>query len=166
MMGYYTEQHICTINFIMKSGSPEDMVTMILVITNLLFCVSIIIAYIVILYKVSGLKKIRKVLLALAKKRTLHNTRHHFNDRRNEENKTMFIRIALIIITDLITWMPICLISLSFYEFPFREKPDFLRLHNMIQVVVLILIPFNSIINPYIYSNRIIKHMFLKLIQK
>ena len=54
LVGYYTKQHICTLNFLIKKiDSPEDTVTVILVITNLLFCVSIIIADIVLLYKVS-----------------------------------------------------------------------------------------------------------------
>ena len=133
LMGFYTKQHICTLNFsINKIDSPGDTVTLILVITNLLFCVSIIIAYIVLLYKVSGRKQIRKVFINLGKKRTFDNTQHHFNKKRNEENKTMFIRITVIIITDLITWMPICLISLIFYDFPFSGKPEKLKLYNNI----------------------------------
>ena len=88
LMGYYTKQRTCTLNFLKQSNPPKDTITLILVTTNLLFCVSITIAYIVLLYKVSGLKKIRKFLLNLRKKRTFDNAQHHFNKRRNEENKT------------------------------------------------------------------------------
>ena len=163
LMGYYTKQHFCTLNFLIdKIESPGNTVTLILVITNLLFCVSIIIAYIVLLYKVSGLKQIRKVLVNLGKKRTFDNTQHHFNERRNEENKTMFIRITVIIITDLLTWMLICLSTLFCILF---SKKDWDWYHK-IQSIVLFLVPLNSIINPCIYSNRVFKHMFLKLIRK
>ena len=165
LMGYYTKQRICTLNFsIDKIDSPGDTVTLILVITNLLFCLSIIIAYIVLLYKVSGRKKFRKVLLNLGKKRTFDNTQHHFNKRRNEENKTMFIRITVIIITDLLTWMLICLISLFSNLLSSSKQPP--KLYKSIQLIVLFLVPLNSIINPCIYSNRVFKHMFLKLIRK
>ena len=165
LMGYYTKQHFCTLNFLInKIDSPGDTVTLILVTTNLLFCVSIIIAYIVLLYKVSGLKKIRKVLLNLGKKRTFDNTQHHFNERRNEENRTMFIRITVIIITDLLTWMLICLISLFSNLFFLPE--EHMEWHRRIKLIVLFLVPLNSIINPCIYSNRVFKHMFLKLIRK
>ena len=165
-MGYYTKQHICALNFFIKKiDSPKDTVTLILVITNLLFCVSIIIAYIILLYKVSGLKQIRKVLLNLGKKRTFDNTQHHFNKRRNKENKTMFIRITVIIITDLLTWMLICLFSLCFHLFCLR-KESMKMWHQIFQIIVLFLVPINSIINPCIYSNRVFKHMFLKLIRK
>ena len=163
LVGYYTKQHFCALKFFIQRDRSEDTVTLILVITNLLFCVFIIVAYIVLLYKVSGLKQIRKVLLNLRKKRTFDNTQHHFNKRRNKENKTMFIRITAIIITDLITWMSICLISLSFYNISFSAKPKRLELYNNIQIIVLFLAPINSIINPYIYSNQVFKKLFLKV---
>ena len=165
LMGYYTRQRICTLNFLIKKiDSPADTVTLILVITNLLLCLSIIIAYIVLLYKVFGLKKIRKVFINLGKKRTFDNTQHHFNKRRNEENKTIFIRITVIIITDLLTWMLICLISL--FSNLFVSPEEHKEWYHKIQVIVLFLVPINSIINPCIYSNRVFKHMFLKLIRK
>ena len=165
LMGYYTKQHICTLNFLInKIDSHGDTVTLILVITNLLLCLSIIIAYIILLYKVSGRKQIRKVLLNLGKKRTFDNTQHHFNKRRNKENKTMFIRITVIIITDLLTWMLICLISLFSNLLSSSKAPT--ELYQNIQKMVLFLAPLNSIINPCIYSNRVFKHMFLKLIRK
>lgn len=164
-LGVFTRQHICTVNFLPGNGSV-GMFTLFLVLNNLLFCILIIVAYISIICIISGKQKTIRFLCQHTKKKDIYVVRQITNSKRNKENQKMFYRITVIIITDLITWLPICIISLIFYWHPKLPKCEYLELYSTMQTLVLCAIPLNSIVNPYIYSFQVFYEFTSKFAKK
>jgi len=92
-------------------------------------------------------------------KKQLNNDDVHFrqaNVARSAENQQLLKRISIIILTDLICWMPLCIISLAFWHIPvfehFKDLEEYLTFAIPYETVTLFLFSINSILNPFIYS--------------
>ena len=87
---------------------------------------------------------------------------------RSIENRRMLKRISFIILTDIMCWIPLCIASLVVWNVPINPKTiqnlgDYLKYLAPFQIVLLTVVPFNSILNPYIYSFHIWNRTFKKI---
>ena len=86
------------------------------------------------------------------------------------ENRRMFKRILFIVLTDVMCWIPLCIASLVIWNIPLNPETtknlgDYLSYITPFQITLLTLVPFNSILNPYIYSSHMWRRVF-KIIRK
>ena len=94
-----------------------------------------------------------------------------FNERsalRSTENRRMLKRISCIILTDIMCWIPLCIASLVLWNVPLNSEAvqnleNYLSYILPFQIVSLTVVPFNSILNPYIYSSHMWRRMFKKI---
>ena len=95
------------------------------------------------------------------------NNSQAFDRKTKSENKKVYLRLLLVVMTDFICWIPICTIcifylirSISITDCKMCEPKEF-RL--WFSTVVAVLIPLNSVINPYIYSYKMWKRLYFRL---
>ena len=84
------------------------------------------------------------------------------------ENRRMFKRISFIVLTDIMCWIPLCIASLVIWNVPLNPETiqnlgDYLRYITPFQIILLTVVPFNSILNPYIYSSHMWRRVFKKI---
>lgn len=161
LKGYYTKQSFCAANLLLKSSSPSSHYTLFIISINLLFCIAIILAYSAILYNVTGRQKLR-IFCSYCTKKATYITEQKRDYRRRKEDQKIFYRVGLIVLTDLVAWLTICLLSLDFYFSP-RNLCKYLRWFSIIQVFALCAVPLNSVINPYVYSIKDFQSTYLKI---
>ena len=164
---YYFPNSGCTVEFF--NWAKNDTISyysLSFLILNLVGYIFIIIAYLVISKKISSLRLLN-MLPCLGKISCLKTQNDNRPKKIIAENNQIFRRIFIIITTDLVCGIPICLIGLSYYFDTLindcgRNK-DF---ENTAYIAVAALFPLNSIINPYIYSFRMWKSNFRKCKQR
>ena len=86
---------------------------------------------------------------------------------RNNENQTMFQRIAFVVISDLLCWLPVCFLSLVLWNpdmLPWKHN-EYLEVVINVQSAMIFLVPINSIINPFTYSYPFWKRMLVRFMQ-
>ena len=81
---------------------------------------------------------------------------------RSAENRKIFKRISFIVLTNLLCWIPLCIASLVVWHYPSTNVHNVNQLFSTLipfQIVMLTMVPFNSLLNPYIYSCRLWKRL-------
>ena len=130
VFGYYSETSICMPRFFVARGETAWEYTLMIMIINFLAFATIAVCYIYLYYKV---KRLSRNLGANAQQRS------------SEQESKMQKRIATLIGTDFVCWIPICIMS-------------FIRIRGVefsnivYQITAVFLLPINSVVNPFIYS--------------
>ena len=157
---YFKHNKGCSIEIGSPAGIASDLFSLSLLMFNLVAFIFIIIAYIIIFQNLSsfGLKSI--VPRALQKQRFKH--KEQKTQKIKSENKQIYLRILVIVITDMICGIPICLFGLvTFIE---NATNSCYWSKNFIDTIApllsFIILPLNSVINPYIYSFHLRKKFF------
>ena len=159
---FYNIQYACSVNYLVRSDEnrPVHYYILSIVLYNLTASVSIILAYLMLSL---NLTKRAKLSCFCWKEK-----RNKTPSKKDVENEKVLRRISIVVVTDIMCWLPLCLTSLTFWV-P-TNSPDrssiFLHTFVTIQSVMLIVIPFNSIVNPYIYSFHLWKKFLKRLKQK
>ena len=68
---------------------------------------------------------------------------------RSAENLEMLKRITVILLTDVICWISMCVTSLVIRQLPVKNN---FKIGSSFRIATLVLVPLNSVINSYIYS--------------
>ena len=85
----------------------------------------------------------------------------------NNENKQVYVRILIVVFTDMICGIAICLIGLGHYFLGLVHDCFHNRTYKMIATPLgWILFPLNSVINPYIYSFNLWKGIYRRCNQR
>ena len=159
---YYNVIRGCSIETYISDTTANSHFSFSLLAFNLAAFLFIIIAHIIILKNISSLGFKDLLPLALQKKYFKHGDKE--SPKVKSENKQIYIRVLVIVITDLICGIPACLVGLMYYVgnlknncFPY-DHLNFAE--NIAPLLSLILFPLNSVINPYIYSFHLWKDLF------
>ena len=90
------------------------------------------------------------------------------NCARSAENRKILKRISFIVFTDLMCWIPLCIASLIIWgtSLPDQIKEEFDSDTIAFQTVQLIVVPLNSVLNPYIYSGHLWMRLYKNLKNK
>ena len=173
-VGFYDLRYMCSADFVVINEQHRhyNYLTLTLVFYNLILSIVILIFYILVSIKVyendgscfdqSKLCVCRKFLCYDAFFRKT-------NPVRSAENRRMFKRLSFIVLTDLMCWIPLCITSLVVWHFPSTIVQNWEELNARafpFQITMLILVPFNSILNPYIYSCNMWKRLFAEINDK
>ena len=168
--GYYTSKYSCSINFLVQDREvlPHNYFTLCIILYNVLSCVFIVIAYGIISVQVFGCHSAnpnnfrRRTLSSFYRKSSRKKQTNEPNLIRDYENQKLFCRMFIVIVTDILCWIPLCVLFFVFWFEPIEEigKPMFSHLHQNFQIAVLWIIPLNSILNPYIYSFHLWQDLF------
>ena len=158
-VGHYNSQYYCSINLIVnKFYNKSNVFTLLIVISNLISCILIIIAYSLIYLNVTGYRS--KLFCFLKKDDVLNESRNSIKQlkKRKAENQKLFCTITVIVVTDVAIWFGMCLMSLINWEnhdLKLKNKLDaYLDVYARFQSTMLCLNPINSILNPFIYFHR------------
>ena len=164
LLGYYNFVYTCSANFV--SGEEKyhrsNHFGVCLVIYNLILSVGILICYMLVTIKIYENDKCcfaaRKFCTSkfcfnftkfLCNNAFFQRQENSAVGSRSAENFKMLKRISVIMMTDVICWIPVCVASLVIrqpsVETTFKTRIQFLT-------AIFVLVPLNSIINPYIYS--------------
>ena len=164
LLGYYDFKYTCSANFIFpwEEYHRSGLFGLSFVLYNLIFSVGILICYILVTIKIY---KSDRFCFAACKfctcKFCYHFTKFHCTNTffqhqenaavgsRSAENLKMLKRITVIVLTDVICWIPVCVTSLGIRQLPLENT---FKIGISFETAILVLIPLNSIINPYIYS--------------
>ena len=94
---------------------------------NLLLIVVISIGYILIYYKISS-SRVKNVSI-----------------KSTEQERTFMVRVSLIVVTDIVCWLPI--IVFTYLSYLGYQIPDII-----VPLSSIVLLPINSFVNPFLYS--------------
>ena len=85
--------------------------------------------------------------------------------RREAENKKLYRTIFVIVLTDLLFWLPLSIAAVVYFIFMATEtactycKPDNF-VYGFLQIFYMVFLPINSVINPIIYSKNVWKELY------
>ena len=146
----FQKSYFCAINYIFSDKDKSAYFALGIVLYNFLCCILIIIAYI-------------RMLLAITSCTCVactHDTENVNADIETSrpQNDQVFFRISIVIVTNLLCWIPLCL-----FMFTVRPKvrkssgdcDDYEKIVNMyrsLSLAAFCMVSINSIINPYLYS--------------
>ena len=174
LLGYYDFKYTCTAKFISRREEyhRSNHFGLSIIIYNLILSVGILICYILVTIKIykndrfcfAACKFCTSKLCSHFKKSNCNNAffQHQENTvvgSRSAENLKMLKRITVIVLTNVICWIPVCVTSLVIRQLPIENAFKF---GTSFQTALLVLVPLNSIINPYIYSI----HLWGRLLKK
>ena len=168
-MGFYSSQYFCSTALVVLSKTLSNNFNLTIIIYDFLTCIYLIIAYLLIWINLSNNRIAAEIRKYLKNKRQIpekgHNNRIDENHKITRENRKVFWRISLIVATDLLLWIPLCIICFIAWK-SFSHYSVFLKFHRNIQLAILCVVPLNSLINPYIYSWYVWKRLFFNLFNK
>ena len=155
--GFYNKQFYCTASMIVDNiYAKSKHFTLFFLFFNLISSFVVIVAYIAIYLSINDCQS--KILYFLSKRNDPDQGFVNRFQQRQEENLKVLYTITIIVITDALSWFVICIASLSkwdMYDLTTKESFDwYVRDLSVFQSVMFYLIPFNSIINPFVYFNR------------
>ena len=174
LVGYYDRLYVCSILYLVenKSFRHYSLYILILLFYNLVFSIATLIFYLAVTFKIyenhclcyADCKKCR---ICFSFNNLLHNTNAGpANTMRSVENRKIFKRISIIMITDVMCWIPLCITSLIIWKFADVTAIDWEE-HVVtaipFQTALSVVVPLNSIVNPYIYSYKLWIQLFKKL---
>ena len=125
--GYYGQSSVCMPRLYIHKGENAWEYSLAIVLINLFCFVFIAIGYVFIY---------------------MHSTKNDSemeNDRRKKENAKMQRRISRIIISDFCCWIPVCILT-------FLDFSGFFMCDIVYDISASLLLPINSILNPFLYS--------------
>jgi len=177
-VNYYDIQYTCATNYFTVDQEyfrPVDYLTLFYIVFNLMVSIVIVIIYLLVTILVSR-NKIEPCTFALMCKcltnqnpaRRNNSVHTSTNAVRKSENQKIYKRISFIILTDLAFMFPLCITGLVIFAMPptTQSPTDVLKSLIKVETVQLFLIPFNSILNPFIYSFHLWKNMIKKFTKK
>jgi len=171
LLGYYNSRYTCSINFSIfgRHYHSSNYFTFIFLFYNLIVSLLIYILYVLVTIKVNRsdgrcLSNSRWCNLPCCFSRRSYNT--HFqpnNAERPAENRKIFKRIAFIVFTDLMCWIPLSITTLVLWGVTNTSQQWTTMDDVQFQGATLSLVPINSIFNPYIYSYHLWVRLFHKI---
>ena len=171
LVGYYDLQYACATNFFLTAenqGRRLNLFTLSFVIYNFMSTIAIFITYVLVTCKISGTVFAAHICngISLGKRSLQKNLPN--SELRSNENRQVLNRISFIILTNLFCWLPLCIAALVIgnVHVGTSDARDVLRYVLSIQTAMLLIVPFNSILNPYIYSYHLFKALFAKMRKK
>ena len=153
LIGYYDTGRGCTLEVLTMAKQRFSYFSMACLLYNFLSFLFILIAYAVVLRDISSTRHCMRSCFSKIEK---GNSAHI--DNTLTENKKIYYRIFVVVFTDMFCWMPVCVIGFVYF-LKFLTIPDFYSTGRLpfatreaIPLVVMALVPINSVVNPYIYS--------------
>ena len=165
LVGFYDSMYLCCTDFLVENDDIylHDYFDLTLLFYNFAISVAIMIAYILVTINLSD----NSVEIFLVHCKWLPGNfcckckkLGHSNAARLAENRQLFRRISIIILTDIACWLPICVMSIVYWQFSFRNTEEELKQSITFNTASLVLVPLNSMLNPYIYSYHLWKLLF------
>ena len=159
---YYGPNRGCSIETFTSNTNAKTHFSLSLFTFNLVAFLFIIIAHIVIFKQISSFSFKNLLPIALQKNKLMQ--REKKTQKIKTENKHIYLRIFVVVLTDLICGIPVCLIGIVYYVgqvindcFYFEQGPF---AESIAPFLSLMLFPLNSVINPYIYSFHLWQDFF------
>ena len=174
-VGIYDYQYTCYVGLFLFSGDyypNANNFKLTFVFYNLIVSVLILILYSVITFKVFEIAKFcvnSCKCWKLCRENCGNNMFFHKRSAfRTAKNWRMLKRISFIVMTDIMCWIPLCIASLVVWNVSFNLETvqnlgNYLNYVTPFQIVLGTVVPFNSILNPYIYSFHMWRRMFKKI---
>lgn len=156
-VGFYNTQFYCTMSFIITKSAVEgaNAFTLSIIAFNLISCIVIIVAYIVLYISVAESKPKLFCFPMTRKRSNSNNNVIEQTQQRKAENQKLFCTITVIVLTDVVVWLAMCLISLSYWDMYSvineNSLDPYLDIYAWFQSLIFCLVPINSVLNPFIY---------------
>ena len=171
LLGYYDVQYACATNFFLSAENLRRkfyFFTLSFVIYNFMTTIAILIVYILMTCNVSGTVFAAHICDGCSPGKRSLRKNLPISVLRSNENRHVLNRISVIILTNLFCWLPLCIaaIVISKVGVVTSGERDLLRNAFSIQTAMLLVVPLNSILNPYIYSYHLWKALFAKMREK
>jgi len=163
LLGFYNKQGWCGMKYIISLDQRSDFYTLTIVSCNFVAFVYIAACYAYILCKTSNNNGCNTF------KHYLNQVSSHISRRSNEpenneegtqtvkskEDEKLHKLVALILITDFLCWMPICLLSFSYAACSDSRNKCLKGKRILLSLISFALVPLNSLVNPLLYSERL-----------
>ena len=174
LVGFYDSKYLCFSEFIINDVYyyKHDNFEITLVCYNLIVGVSVLIAYLVITIQLNesdGCACCKWFSCYFFRSSWSNKVTKFFsrtNDVRKAENRKVFKRISIIILSDVVCWVSIGAASIAIWPlYGQRSAEERIAISTPFQISILILVFLNSLFNPYIYSSYLWSR-WLKKIKK
>ena len=166
LVNYYSSKLGCTIELLVEArDTTTTHYSLFIFSLDLVSYVFILIGHLIILKSIS--KSCFFSILPCLSLRHFSETQKRNVPETINENKQIYMRILIVVVTDMTCGMAICLIGLGHYflglVFDCSNNRSYLKIAAPL---VWILFPLNSVINPYIYSFNLWKGIYVSCKQR
>ena len=166
LVGFYDSKYFCSPDYLVENDKIRlrDYFDLTLLFYNFVISVAIMIAYVLVTINISN-NSCSEMFVADCKWLSGNfccacEELGHSDAARLAENRQMFRRISIIILTDVACWVPVCVMSIVDWRFPTTNTEELISRSISFHTVIIILVPLNSILNPFIYSFHLWKLLF------
>ena len=167
LVNCYFSKSACTMDFLIDARNTTTTYFSLFLLSFDLVCyLYILIANLIILRSISKLCFLSSFFPCLSL-RNFFEKQERTAPKAINENKQVYVRILIIIVTDLICGIAICLIGLGHYFQGLVSDCSHNRSYGDIATpFIMMLFPLNSVINPYIYSFHLWKAIYRRCKQR
>ena len=127
---FYGNNPVCIFKYFVKTIDPQYEFSFMMTILNCCCIVTITICYSYVVYRMKKDADIQGIIK---------------NKKQRSIQKNVQIKLFIITVTDLLTWVPFCILNWAFTNEASIDK------ENIYQIAAVIILPINSITNPLIY---------------
>ena len=166
LVGFYDSKYFCSPDFLVENDEIRlrDYFDLTLLFYNFAISVAIMIAYVLVTINISN-KSCSEMFVAdckwfLGNFCCTCEELGHSDAARLAENRQMFRRISIIILTDVACWVPVCVMSIVDWQFPPTNTEGLSSRSLSFHTIIITLVPLNSMLNPFIYSFHLWKLLF------
>ena len=170
---YYRAYFSCAMNYIAPFDYDFSYFPLVYSFFNLIISIAIVIHYSILMYKMirNGVAVSTFVCSCISCQCLMKNPflSDSSNVKRHTENQTLFKRISIMVVTDLLCWIPLSIASLvvsNNFINKSEKAADTMPVYITFESIVLFVVPFNSVLNPGIYSYHLWERWFRKLKSK
>ena len=168
-VNYYSPDRACTIEiFVNASNTATAYFSLSLLICNFAGFLFILVSYMIMLRNISA-SRLTNFFSCLSEQSFFKKSSHK-SKKVKSENRQVYYRIFAVVVTDLVCGIPLCLLGFGYFVEGLFLKNCFVNQNFLFKEVapllVLILFPINSVINPYIYSFHLWKKFLNRFKQK
>ena len=133
MVNFYGNSGVCVFKYLVTRSDPQKGYTLLVLLTDLTCFLVIALSYLILFYKTqassSGMKGNKQI---------------------QKRNRKLQIKVSLIILTDLLCWIPFIIVGFLH----FGEEIDATPWYPVFSIIIL---PINSVINPIFYNDMILR---------
>ena len=132
-MSFYGNSGVCVFKYLVTKDDPQKEFTLTVLVTNVLCFLIISLSYLIIFYKTrastSGMTA---------------------NEQLRRRNNKLQVKVGLIILTDFVSWIPFVVVC-------FLHFGELIDATSWYPLFSIILLPINSVINPILYNDLVLK---------
>ena len=159
-LGYYRINRGCSVDIFFTAKDGYNKVFSLVLLSSSITCYLFVAIVYSLIFKNISTSELKSFFPCVSKNSSFKKRKEQPQTQtRVYENRQIFVRIFVIVATDVICGIFVCLVGFGYFFYTLADSgclPESGKnFHKWARIVTMVLFPLNSVINPYIYSSHL-----------